>query len=155
MKPLLITLLFLATNAQAQSRCEKQKQRDSLLLRSFTNTFTDAVLHDDTTKLASLFSFPVTCSFCPHSETTDYATITRNRFLRTEAAFFLTPYLKEVLQADLYPIIRADESVKGSCTYSFGYPVVKPSNTWEGSQAFLTITKRKGKYMIESAWMVP
>jgi hypothetical protein len=155
MKPLLILTLLFATAAAAQSPCAKQKQQDSLLLRSFVTTFTTAVLHDDTTALASLFAFPITCTFCPHGAEKEYATVTRKTLFRTQAQYFLTPNLKELLQQDIYSLIGPDGEWKGTCTYALSYPVVKPTATFEGSQAFVTLQKRTGRYLVVSAWMVP
>lgn len=138
--------------------------QDSILLRNFWTDFEAAITQKDKEKMAALCEFPFYCSPCVDYTTTKNKNrvtvkVTKKLFYESQyAAFFDKPLKDEVekhtiFETDFfYPAFDANNKRNG---YMFSYTIVAPSKTWEGSQGFIYLSKKGGKFKITGIDTVP
>jgi len=139
---------------------EKLSKEDKALLQNFCTDFKDAINTKSKVKLADLIRFPFTCSHCVIDSAKGYPDtylkITKKIFFSSQYQIFFVSGLREVVnEQNIFEILNLDTENKKSCSYFFGYPIIKPSENSEGFQGFLSITKTNGRYKITAAWTVP
>jgi hypothetical protein len=164
---LIITFGFLLSfnsYGQVESTDRTISPQDSILLHSFWTEFNSAIIQKDKDKLATLCVFPFYCSPCIDNTTlkkNDHVTIkvTKKLFYESQyKEFFDKPIRDEVEKHKIfetyifYPTFDDKNKPDG---FKFSYTIVAPSKTWEGSQGFIYIEKRNGKFKITGIDTVP
>ena len=138
--------------------------KDSILLRNFWTDFKSAIIKKDKDKLATLCDFPFYCSPCIDDTTlkiNDHITIkvTKKLFYESQyKEFFDKPIRSEVEKHKIfetyifYPAFDEKNKRNG---LMFSYTIVAPSKKWEGSQGFIYLSKKSGKFKITGIDTVP
>ena len=138
-------------------------QADSTSLETFWNSFRNSIQQKDKKKLASLFKFPFYCHQClDYVQANDSynATVKVSKQLFLDSVyklFFDIPSLNKLtsnIWSDTIFLHKIEEkNVKSSWTFS--YAIIAPTKEYEGTQGFVYLRKRKGKYIIDGLDTVP
>lgn len=154
----------LCTYGQKVSMGEKISFQDSILLRSFWADFTNAILKNDTTKLAALCEFPFYCSPCINDSTlkdNDHVTIkvTKKLFYESQYKVFFDKPIRDEIEkyktpapGIFHPVYYNKNKPDG---FMFFYTIIAPSKKGEGSQGFIYLSKKNGKFKISGIDTVP
>ena len=148
---------------------DRISQKDSILLLQFWQGFKKSVDEHNKIELSKYFSFPFYCSPC-----LDYSTIkdsidldnppvtlkvTRKIFGASAYKLFFEIPTRNKLTKKLWvkdfvfmPVINDQNENDG---FQFSFALVPPSKKWEGSQAFVYLKKRNGKFVIIGVDHIP
>jgi len=136
---------------------------DSIALDNFWNSFRNSIQQRDKQKLASLFKFPFYCHQCldyVHANDSYNATVKVSKKLFLDSVyklFFDIPGLNKLtsnIWSDTIFLHKIEEkNVKSSWTFS--YAIIALTKEYEGTQGFVYLRKRKGKYIIDGLDTVP
>jgi hypothetical protein len=161
---ILIAFLVTTTDTFSQIRFNASiSKADSLSIELFWNTFRTSIQQKDKQKLASLFKFPFYCHQClDYVQANDSynATVKVSKQLLLDSVyklFFDIPILNKLtstIWSDTIYFHKIDEN-KVKSEWAFSYAIIAPTKEYEGSQGFIYIRKRKGKYVIDGLDTVP
>jgi len=166
MRWLFVLSLLFATKAELYPQIgfsTKISNADSTSLDNFWNSFRNSVQQKDKQKLASLFKFPFYCHQClAYVQANDRynATVKVSKQLFLDSVyklFFDIPILNESassIWSDTIYFHKIDEN-KIKSEWTFSYIITAPSKEYEGTQGFIYLRKRKGKFVIDGLNTVP
>ena len=172
MKPLFkmtVLCLVFSTTVSGQVGDRNISPNDSILLHQFWQGFKMSINQQNKAQLSKFFSFPFYCSPCidyaeikqPINRNNPPATVRVTKQIFNKFAykfFFDIPnrnkwtkawWLKEFVFG---PSFDDNDKRNG---FEFSFPLVPPSKTWEGSQAFVYLKQKNGKMLIVGLDHVP
>jgi hypothetical protein len=138
--------------------------QDSILLRNFWSDFKSAITKKDKDKLATLCEFPFYCRPCIDDTTlknNEHITIkvTKKLFYESQYKEFFDKHIRDKVKKhklfETYIFYPAFDDKNKRDGFMFSYTIIAPSKEWEGSQGFIYISKKEGKYKITGIDTVP